>query len=220
MHKSIYSLVLSDGVVEAIDRMAYRNGHNRSQMINEILAEYVSYVTPEQRIREVFRKMSTMLEDGASFRLIAPPSDSLISLGSALVYKYNPTVRYSVELFRGTGNGFGELRVSLRTQNAMLVRTLNCFYALWDAIEKRYLGVTESRREDGRFFRPFCLHENTAHKETPPTPVVLGELIVGYIRVFDAALKLYFKLSDDPQRAAPEIEQLYAAYLLGADAII
>ena len=39
MKKSVYSLVLSDNVVRAIDDLAYKMGTNRSNLINSILAE-------------------------------------------------------------------------------------------------------------------------------------------------------------------------------------
>ena len=39
MAKSVYSLVLRDEVVAEIDRLAYRMNTNRSNMINQILAE-------------------------------------------------------------------------------------------------------------------------------------------------------------------------------------
>ena len=97
--KNVYSIVLSSDVVEKIDRLAYENGTNRSNMINQILAEYVSYTTPEKRFREVFRQMQAILENSA-FKA-AEPSDTMLSLRSALAYKYNPTVKYNVELYRG-----------------------------------------------------------------------------------------------------------------------
>ena len=74
MQKSIYSLVLSDGVMAEIDRIAYLRGQNRSQTVNEILAAYVSYTTPEQRIRTAFDRISSILDGRESFRLITPPS--------------------------------------------------------------------------------------------------------------------------------------------------
>ena len=43
MANSVYSIVLNDAVVEAIDRLAYQNGTNRSSMINRILAENKEY---------------------------------------------------------------------------------------------------------------------------------------------------------------------------------
>ena len=60
MKKSVYSLVLSDDVVEAVDRAAYQNGLSRSAMVNQILADYVSYTTPEKRMREIFSQVDTL----------------------------------------------------------------------------------------------------------------------------------------------------------------
>ena len=126
--KNVYSIVLSADVVEKIDRLAYENGTNRSNMINRILAEYVSYTTPEMRFREVFERMQRMLT-GGDFKALEP-SDTMLSLRSALAYKYNPTVKYSVELYRGNADATGELRVSMRTQNAGLVLMMTEFYKL------------------------------------------------------------------------------------------
>ena len=124
--KNVYSIVLSSDIVEKIDRLAYENGTNRSNMINQILAEYVSYTTPEKRFREIFQHMQDMLE-GGTFKMLEP-SDTMFSLRSALAYKYNPTVKYSVELYRGEAQELGELRVSLRTQNAGLLLYMTQFY--------------------------------------------------------------------------------------------
>ncbi len=57
MKKSIYSLVLMDEVVEAVDRMAYAMHTSRSNLINQILAEHLSCVTPEMRMQEIFARM-------------------------------------------------------------------------------------------------------------------------------------------------------------------
>lgn len=48
MNKSVYSLVLADDVVEAIDRLAYSMNTSRSNLINQILAERVQLLTPEK----------------------------------------------------------------------------------------------------------------------------------------------------------------------------
>ena len=107
MKKSTYSVVLSDRVVAEIDRLAYRKGTNRSSMINEILAGYVSMTTPEQRISRIFSDMAAVLYPGEVFRELAPPTPSVMSMRAALAYKYNPTVRYTVELFRDPGATHG-----------------------------------------------------------------------------------------------------------------
>ena len=60
MKRSVYSLVLSDDVVEAVDRLAYQQNTSRSNLINQILAQAVSFVTPEMRMREIFSQVETL----------------------------------------------------------------------------------------------------------------------------------------------------------------
>ena len=45
--KSVYSLVLSDDVVAAVDRAAYGLGPSRSKLLIELLADFVSFLTPD-----------------------------------------------------------------------------------------------------------------------------------------------------------------------------
>ena len=50
-----------DDVVEAIDRLAYERNTNRSNLINQILAEIVNFVTPEMRMRDIFTQLENIL---------------------------------------------------------------------------------------------------------------------------------------------------------------
>ena len=61
MKKTVYSLVLSEDVIEAVDRMAYSRGTSRSNLINQILAEAVGYVTPERRMAEILQTLSAQM---------------------------------------------------------------------------------------------------------------------------------------------------------------
>ncbi len=149
MNKSVYSLVLSDEIVQEIDRMAYEAGASRSAMINQLLADCVRYTTPEKRMREVFSAVEHMLL-GSVFEPQLQPSDSMFSLRSALDYKYNPSVRYSVELYKNALPVLGELRVSIRSQNSALVLALLQFFKLWARIETAYIGRVDCASEDGR----------------------------------------------------------------------
>ena len=63
MNKSVYSLVLMDNVVSEVDKLAYELGTSRSNLINQILAEYVRYTTPEMRMRAIFDEMEKLMED-------------------------------------------------------------------------------------------------------------------------------------------------------------
>ena len=57
MKKTLYSLMLNEEVVREIDRMAHRMGTNRSALINQILADYTSVMTPERRIESIFHEI-------------------------------------------------------------------------------------------------------------------------------------------------------------------
>ena len=216
MNKSVYSLVLMDDVVEQIDRVAYEMNTSRSNMINQILAEYVSYMTPEKRMREIFSAVEQQLAGGSTFQVLLQPSDTMFSLRSALAYKYNPTVRYSVELYRNAKPLLGELRVSLRSQNSTLLLYLLQFFKLWVRVEESFLGRTESTVEDGRFIRKLVLRSEGAE----PDNETVGEAIAAYIDLFDRALKAVFANLSDPQRAVVQVQRLYVDYLHGQRILI
>lgn len=188
MKKSIYSLVLADDVVEAVDRMAYEMHTSRSNLINQILAEHLSCTTPEMRMHSIFAGMETLAEQ---FRVLEQTSERLLSLQSRLDYKYKPTVSYFVELYRVPEHGdAGKFRVQLRTQNAALLETLDRFFHLWAEWEDTAdYGISPGRLERG--IRNADLPEEA-----------LGESIGRYIRLFDKYLKAWFAGIAAPQRTA------------------
>ena len=99
MSKSVYSVVLMDDVVDAVDRLAYEAGTNRSNMINRILAEYVQLATPEQRMQDIFSSIMDAVSGQNALQLMLNASDAMLSMRSAIHYKYNPSMRYVVELY-------------------------------------------------------------------------------------------------------------------------
>jgi hypothetical protein len=204
MKKSVYSLVLSDDVIAAVDRAAYQNGLSRSAMINRILAQAVSYTTPEQRMSEIFSQVERLL-NGEVFQSLSQPSDSMMSLRSALAYKYNPNVRYSVELYPDRP-GEGELRVSLRSQSSALILYLGQFFRLWAKIEQAYVGGADCVIQDGKYARRLKLPVRLSDREQ-------GAVLAGYIRAMEQGLRAFFHSLDDPRQAAAAVEQAYQNYL-------
>lgn len=85
-------------------------------LINQILAERLSCVTPEMRMREIFDSMTELI--GGAFRIQQQRSASLMTLRTALDYKYRPTINFKVELERAPVDCLGTLRVQIRTQSA------------------------------------------------------------------------------------------------------
>ena len=115
MKKTLYSLMLNDEVVREVDALAHSLGTNRSNLINQILAEYVNYTTPERRINDVFSMIEQLMAPSRELVPFFAPNSFSMSLKSSLEYKYRPTVKYEVELFRGGEESIGELSVIFRT---------------------------------------------------------------------------------------------------------
>ena len=94
--------MLSDEVVAEVDRLAHRLGTNRSNLINQILAEHVNLVTPERRINDIFSAIEQLMTPSRELVPFVSPNALTMSLKSSLEYKYRPTVKYEVELYRGS----------------------------------------------------------------------------------------------------------------------
>lgn len=202
MKKSIYSLVLMDEVVEAVDRMAYAMHTSRSNLINQILAEHLSCITPEMRMQAVFSRMEQhMLQQ---FRIQEQTSAHVMALQSPLAYKYKPTIQYSVELYRiPKGGADGRLRVQLRTQNRELLAMLDGFFRFRVLLEQRFAPQgTAYRITPGRLERTLCNPE-------PEDGERFGELIGLYINRLDANIKAYFAGAAYPNETLAELEAAF-----------
>ena len=207
MKKNVYSVVLSEDVVAQIDRMAYRLGTNRSGLINQILAEYVAYETPEKKNREILDGVCRMMEAVDGMRNVSAASVTGATFQSALSYKYNPSVRYHVELYRTARGAIGELRVSMRTQNLVLQELICAFFRVWSAVEQAATGRADHRLENGKLLRYFVPSGGEA-LSNEQISLVISE----YIRVFDEAMKAFFSFADRPALAAKWVEKIYLEY--------
>jgi len=220
MKKTMYSLMLSEDIVAAIDRLAYEAGTSRSNMVNNILAEYVSYRTPEMRIRAMFDTLENLLSACDGFKVMLRTSDSLFNLRSALTYKYNPTMNYGIELYRTVSDAVGELRAGLRTQNPSLKLYIMQFYKLWARLECAYSASPGSQAISGeKFVKKLALNKDRIGSGDLPEEK-LCRAIVGYIGAFDGALKAFFYNLDNAAEAVGQAERIYAEYRNGDPLIV
>ncbi len=208
MKKTLYSLMLSDEVVREVDSLAHRLGTNRSSLINQILAEYVGYTTPERRIRDVLSAIEQLMLPSRELVPFFAPNSSSMSLKSSLEYKYRPTIKYEVELYRGGEESIGELSVMFRTQSAALLQSMAEFFRLWKRIEDLHLtprlGVKLSYAlYDGKFVRSLAAPSRDCSAEE------LAGALSEYIKLFDTLMKGYLTGRLD----AHEVEAAYYAYL-------
>ena len=211
MKKTLYSLMLNDEVVREIDALAHSLGTNRSNLINQILAEYVNYTTPERRINDVFSTIEQLMAPSRELVPFFAPNSFSMSLKSSLEYKYRPTVKYEVELYRGGEESIGELSVVFRTQSAALIASMTEFFRLWKRIEDLHLAAATGMKisyalYDGKFVRSLSAPDRDCTAEE------LAGAISEYIKLFDKLMKQYLTGRLDAQ----EVEAAYYSYMRSA----
>lgn len=211
MKKTLYSLMLDEQVVRHVDALAHRMGTNRSNLINQILAEYVDYVTPERRINDILSTVEQLLSPSRELVPFFAPNSFSMSLKSSLEYKYRPTVKYEVELYRHSGDTLGQLSVVFRTQSAALLEAMGSFFAMWKALEDRHLAPIIGRRLDyalcdGKFIR------SIAAPAVPCSSQELAAAISEYVQLFDRMMKAYLGGRMDEHG----IEAAYYSYLVNS----
>ncbi len=216
MKKTLYSLMLSDEVVAEIDRLAHKYGTNRSNLINQILAEHVNLVTPERRINDIFSQIEQLLSPSRDLVPFFAPNALSMSMKSSLEYKYRPTVKYEVELFRGNEEALGEITVNFRTQSAALLSSMAEFFRLWKNIEdvhlRPILGINSPRYAlcDGKFVRSIAIPDRDCSSSE------LAQVISEYIKLFDTMMKGYLAGRFD----AREVEACYFSLLRKSQILI
>jgi len=212
MEKSLYSLLLSDDVVSEIDRQALRAGLSRSALVNRILAEYASIQTPEMRIDSIFRQMEDLMGSTGDLVPFFTRGQQSMTMKSSLQYKYRPTVKYAVQLYKAIdGSGrFGELTVNFRTQSRSLLDEMTGFFGYWKLLEDSLIAGSYEKDaidyalQDGRFIRTLALPKGSA-----PTGDELGEAISNYVKSFDSMLKAWLSGRLDASGLAESYKQAF-----------
>ena len=212
MKKTLYSLMLNDEVVREVDILAHRMGTNRSALINQILAEYVNYTTPERRINDIFSAIEQLIAPSRDLVPFFSPNTYSMSLKSSLDYKYRPTVKYEVELYRGAQESIGEISVLFRTQSSALIAAMTEFFRLWKAIEDAHLAPMTGTRisyelYDGKFVRSIAVPDKNCSSEK------LAEAIAEYIKLFDRLMKDYLT----GRLEAHEVEAAYYSHMINTE---
>lgn len=208
MKKTLYSLMLDEGVVREVDMLAHQLGTNRSNLINQILAEYVNYTTPERRINDVLSAIEALMQPSRELVPFFAPNSFSMSLKSSLEFKYRPTVKYEVELYRGTGEAIGELSVVFRTQSVPLIQSMTEFFRLWKQIETAHLrpltgASIDYALYDGKFVRSLAVPDKDCSADE------LAAALSEYIKLFDKLMKGYLSGRFD----AHDVEAAYYSHM-------
>lgn len=211
MKKNMYSLMLAEDVIQAIDELASEKNTNRSSLINQILADYVSLTTPEKHVRNIFDIIENFISRQSGNLLYSQPNDMTMSIKSPLQYHYRPTIRYEVEMYRTPRQTIGQLKIIFRTTSSELLVELTRFFKLWMQLENIYIkqffskGAIEYGLENGKFWRTFAVPNDSDYTEEQ-----IGNAISQYIATFDEMLKDFLA---GRYSSTEEMEKRYLQYL-------
>lgn len=211
MKKSVYSLVLMDDVIAEIDRLAYEQNTNRSNLINQILAKSIDLTTPEMKMNDIFSELEMLLSE-STYQIMDRRSDSLFSFRSVIRYKYRPIIKYQVELFRNPKDVVARLKLSFRSSSKNFIVSCENFFLLWNKIEEDLLKKISVKFLNGsfeniRYTKEFSnIVEEFSDKK-------MAESIGAYIKLLDSCIKFYFENIEDMELIEKQIENNYKNYL-------
>lgn len=210
MKKGVYSLMLFDEIVEKIDQLAYEKNTNRSQLINDMLAERIGLETPEQKVQKILEQLDANFSNTLSVSQIN--KNSSIQFGKSLKYKYRPKVRYSYEFVNDNGQKYAVLKVSSRTKSEDLNDHFDAFFRKINEIEKKSDGIDKNNEHltNHKFVREFR-QDGAVTKGVAPVSNFLTE----YLKMIDSAMNLYF-LNNEAADLDKELEAIYERFFNGS----
>jgi hypothetical protein len=205
-----------DNVVKEIDILAQEKSTNRSKLINQILAEYVSLVTPEKQINEIFTCLDNLL-CSTIFSAVEEVGESIMSVKTSLNYKYRPTVKYSVELIKCPTDTLGYLKVAFRTQSHALLDSLEYLFTNFASFESAYLKSEYNHNvsyllDGGKFVRSLA-----TPKGLDVTIEQLAQGISDYISMLDEIIKNYL---EERYNSFSQIEKRFLQYITDTNTVI
>ncbi len=217
MQKSMYSLILSDAVVEKIDRLAYQKGMSRSQLIDHLLAEEVGLHTPEQKRRLIIEQVVSKVQDRTPLQVKVRSDMGGLQFATYLRYKYNPGIRYQIEFQNEDGCLTGVLKVFSRSTSEDLLLHLMKFFEILSAIDtSRFeefhhlpVSIQLSAQSSNKFARVLVSPQMAMEQMDER---VIADYLANYVMMLDESLQSYFQNSASPD-AVERIDRIYCRYM-------
>lgn len=200
--------MLFDEIVERVDDLAYARHTNRSQLINDILADYLGVETPEQKIQSVLVSVGDNLGDRPLVSQIS--QNNSIRFGKSLKYKYRPKVRYVYEFKNNADGRYAVLKISSRTTNADLNEMFRDFFNHIGVIEIRHHQIDRGSGDTDthhKFVRAFK-HAGSVNRDEQG----LTDFLTRYLRMIDSAMDTYFEDFGSADMDA-ELDAIYSYFL-------
>ena len=217
--KSIYRLMLDDDLVSAIDRFASNRGLTRSAMIEKMLSDRISYLSPLSKVSEIYEEIDRMISAAGGFTAYNSDVQSGFTVKSAIA-RYRPSVRYQVRIYdRLTDGDFGRLKAVLRTDDSAVLENAEEFIRAFCRLERIYVSPSIPEEincgfdiRSGVFARGLRLAGGIDH-----TAADISRAITGYVSMLDTMMKRWFGRE---YRSMSDMESDYLSYLSAGIGII
>lgn len=217
MSKQIYSLVLSDQVIEKIDREALIKGSNRSQIINDLLCQNLGIWTPDLKMNRVMDLMTETLREIETMQMVSASHGNTIQLRTSVAYKYNPKLKYVVEMSGKAHPTMAVLKIYSRTTSELFLQALVMFFGYLNDFEERIEASINLREvvskgylfEEKRFVKEIQCDWVTKDVEAEAIAIYLSN----YIQFLDESIKMYFNAYGNWQFIDQQMNALYKKYL-------
>lgn len=217
MSKQIYSLVLSEQVMNMIDREALIKGSNRSQMVNDILCRVLGLSTPDIKMNQVMDLMSDTLSSHQGMQMVSASHGNTLQLRTTVAYKYNPKLKYVIEMNSKSNPLLATLRIYSRTTSEGFLQALVMFFGYLSEFEEQieanighhsvrsYGYVYEDNKFSKRFECDWTHHEISSE--------AIAAYLSNYLQFLDDGLKLYFEHFGNWRYIDKQILALYRKYI-------
>ncbi len=217
MSKQIYSLVLNEQVVDKIDREALIRGSNRSQIINDVLCKAFDISTPDIKMNQVMDLMTASFKELATLQMISASHGNTLQLRTSVAYKYNPKLKYVIEMSGKTGPVLAKLRIYSRTTSEAFLQSLVMYFGYLTEFEEnmpmqighRQVGGSGYAYEDNKFVRQFECEWMT----TDVKAEAIAAYLFSYIQFLDDSMKMFFENFGDWKFIDQQMLALYRKHL-------
>lgn len=208
MKKSVYSLMLFDEIVEQIDQLAEKENSNRSQLINDILAQYLGLTTPEQKIQKILENLDENLKDELDVNQIT--KNTSIHFNKNIEFKYKPRIKYIYE-FIGTGDKkFAVLKISSRSKSKVLDELFNEFFKKLSELEQKnsyHLGIKPEDEKKFKFVREFRIESSITRDIDEIT-----NFLSNYLKMLNEAMNIFF--SEENKNCDEKLQKVFDQFFL------
>lgn len=217
MSKQIVSLVLSNQVIEKIDREALIRSSSRSQVINDILCQSFGVWTPDLKMNRVMDLMTETFKGVETMQMVSATHGSTLQLRTTVAYKYNPKLKYVVEMSGREHPLLANLKIYSRTTSEPFLQCLMMFFGYISDFEESVAPSIGLRQvlskgyayEDNKFIKRFECDWTTKEVEAESIAAYLSS----YIQFLDDAIKMYFEHYGNWQHIEQQLLALYKKYL-------